>query len=120
MSSEERKAWLSVKNVLRNFLENHKSKPDKRYVNEALTQFHGLNVNMPLKIRFLLSHLDFFPGKMGSFSDEHSGRFQPDIATIEKKYQGKWSTSSLADYCKSLIRDDPIIKHVRSSKGRTF
>ena len=40
LSSEERKTWLSVKNVIRNFLRNHKSKYYKWYVNEMLTLFH--------------------------------------------------------------------------------
>ena len=52
--NEERKDWLSVKNVIRNFLGNHKSKDYKRYVNKMLTQFQGLNVNMSLKIHFLV------------------------------------------------------------------
>ena len=120
LSSDGIKAWLSVKNVIRNFLGNQKSNHYKRYVNEMLTQFHGLNVNTSLKLHFLHSHSDLFPGKLKSVSDEHGERFHQDIATIEKRYQGKWSTSSLADYCWSLIRDDPIKKHVRSSKRRTF
>ena len=115
LSSEDGKAWLSVKNMIRNFLENHKFKHNKRYVNEMLTQFHGLNVNMSLKIHFLHSHSNFFPGKLGSVSDEHGERFHQDIATIEKRYEGKLSSTSLVDYCWSLIRDDPIKKHVRSS-----
>ena len=65
LSSEERKAWLSIKNVIWNFLGNYKSKHYKRYVNEMLRQFHGLNVKMSLKIHFLHSNLDFFPGKLG-------------------------------------------------------
>ena len=73
-----------------------------------LTQFHGLNVNVFLKIHFLHSHLDSFSGKLGSVSVEHGERFHQDIATIEKKYHGKWSTSSLTVYCWSFIRDDPI------------
>ena len=80
---------------------------------------------MSLKIHFLHLHLDFFPGKLGSVSDEHGERlhgerFHQHIATTEKRYQGKWSTSSLADYCWNLIRDDPIKKHVRSSKRQIF
>ena len=85
-----------------------------------LTHFHGLNVNMSLEIHLLHSYLDFFPVKLGSVSDEHGERFHQDIATIEKRYQGKWSTSSLADYFWSLTRDDSFKKHVRSSKRRTF
>ena len=120
LDTEERKAWLSVNNVIRNFLGNHKSQHYKRYVNEILTEFHGLNVNMSLEIHFLHLHSNFFPGKLGSDSDGNGERFHQDIATIEKRYQGKWTTSSLADYCWSLIRDNPIKKHVRSSKRRTF
>ena len=97
LSSEGRKAWLSVKKVIRNILGNHKSKHHKRYVNEMLTQFHDLNVNMSLKIHFLHSNLDFFPGRLGLVSDERGEIFHQDIATIEKRYQGKWSTSSLTD-----------------------
>ena len=75
---------------------------------------------MSLKIHFIYSELDVFPGKLGSVSDEHGEHFFQDIATIEKRYQGKWSTSSLADYCWSLISDDRIKKDDRSSKRRTF
>ena len=66
---------------------------------------------MALKIHFLHLYLDFFPGKLGSVSDEHGEGFNQDTATIEKKYQGKRSTSSLAYYCWSLTRDDPFKKH---------
>jgi len=31
-------------------------------------------------------------------SDEHGERFHQDIATMEKRYQGKWYTTMLADY----------------------
>ena len=75
---------------------------------------------MSLKIHFLDSHLDFFPEKLGPFNDEHGERFHKDIATIEKRYQRKWSMRSLADYCCRLIRNDPIKKHVHSGKRRKF
>ena len=75
---------------------------------------------MSLKTHFLHSHFDFVPGKLGSVRDEHGERFHQDIATIEKRYQGKWNTISPADYCLSLMRNDPIKKHVRSSKRQTF
>ena len=37
------------------------------------------------------SHLDFFPENMGAVSDEHSKKFHEVIATIEKRFKGKWS-----------------------------
>ena len=67
-------------------------------MNEMLTQFHDLNVNMSLKIHFLHSHSDFFSGELESVSDEHGERFHRDIATIEKRYQGKWRTSSFTSF----------------------
>ena len=57
LGSEERKVWLSVKNVIRNFLRNHTSKNCKRYVSTISTKFHGLNIKISLKIHFLHSHL---------------------------------------------------------------
>ena len=54
--SEGRKAWLFVKNLIRNFLRNHKYKHYKRYVNEMLTQFHGLNVNYWEEISGLMEY----------------------------------------------------------------
>jgi len=56
---------------------------------------------MSLRIHFLHSHLDFFPGICGMVSDEHGERLLQDIATMEPRYQEKWSTAMpmLADYC---------------------
>ena len=50
---------------------------------------------MNLKIDFLESHLDFFPENLGEVSDEHGERFHQDIMTIEKRYQGKWTSGML-------------------------
>jgi hypothetical protein len=52
---------------------------------------------MSLKVHFLDSHLDFFPENLGAVSDEHRERFHQDISNMEKRYQGKWSLSMLAD-----------------------
>jgi hypothetical protein len=66
---------------------------------------------MSLKIHFLHSHLDFFPDNLGAVSDEHGEQFHKDIAAMEKRYQGKWSPSMLADYCWTLKRDVPQAKY---------
>jgi hypothetical protein len=62
---------------------------------------------MSLKTHMLNFHLDFFPDNCGMVSDEHGEHFLQEIATIEKRYQGKWSTSMLADYCWMLTRNSP-------------
>jgi len=71
---------------------------------------------MSLKIHMLHSHLDFFLENCGMVSDEHGKRFHEEITTMEKKYQGKWSTSMLIDYCWSLARNAPEQLHKRQAK----
>ncbi|UYV71050.1 hypothetical protein LAZ67_8001542 [Cordylochernes scorpioides] len=53
---------------------------------------------MSLKIHFLHSYLDFFPDNLGAVSDEHAERFHQDISSMEKRYQGKWSSGKSAIY----------------------
>jgi hypothetical protein len=57
---------------------------------------------MSLKIHFLESHLDFFPESLCEVSDEHGERSHQEIMAMEKWYQGKWTSSMLADYCRTL------------------
>ncbi|KAJ8868214.1 hypothetical protein PR048_032023 [Dryococelus australis] len=47
---------------------------------------------------FSTSHLDFFTDNCGDVSDEHGERSHQDISAMEKRYQGRWSSSMLADY----------------------
>jgi hypothetical protein len=71
---------------------------------------------MSLKVH----HLDFFPENLGTVSDEHGERFLQDIYNMEKRYQGKWSLSMLADYCWTLKRDVSQATHSRKSATVTF
>jgi len=70
---------------------------------------------MSLKIHFLESHLGFFPENVGEVSDEHGERFHQDILALEKRYQGKWTSSTLAGYCWKLKRDVPDAKYRQKS-----
>jgi len=54
---------------------------------------------MILKIHFLESNLDIFPENLGEVNDEHGERFHQDIMAMEERYQSKWTSSILADYC---------------------
>jgi hypothetical protein len=67
---------------------------------------------MNLKIHFLESHFKFFPENLGEFTDEHGERFHKDM-TKEKRYQGTWTSSMLADYCWKLKTDVPDGKYQR-------
>jgi len=72
---------------------------------DLLTSYKAMGCNMSLKIHFLESHLDFFPENLGKVSNKHGERFHQVILATEKKYQGKWTSSMLADCCQTLKRD---------------
>jgi hypothetical protein len=82
--------------------------------------YKAMGCNMSLKVHFLDSHLDFFPENLGAVSDEHRERFHQDIYNMEKRYQGKWSLSMLANYCWTLKRDVLQVTHSRKSTTVTF
>ena len=93
----KKNAWLSFKRICKDFLGNHKSANYQDVVHDLLTLYKAMGCNMSLKIHFLESHLDFFPRKSRQISDEHGKRFHKHIMTVEKWYQGKWTSSMLAD-----------------------
>lgn len=75
---------------------------------------------MSLEVHFLNSYLDFFPENLGAVRDEYEERFHQDVSTLEKWYQGKWSTSVLIDYCWTLRTDVPQVKYSSKSSTVTF
>jgi len=99
LNKTERSAWLSLKRICKNFLGNYKAANYQDAVQDLLTSYKAMGCNMSLKIHFLESHLKFFPENLGQVSDEHGERFHQDIMATEKRYQDKWSSSMLADYC---------------------
>jgi len=79
-----------------------------------------MGCNISLKIHFLESHLDFIPENLGEVSDEHVEGFNQDILATEMRYQGKWTSSMLADCCWTLKRDVPEANYWRKAKASTF
>ncbi|GBM44531.1 hypothetical protein AVEN_217811-1 [Araneus ventricosus] len=120
METDERKAWESFKLVFTSFLGNKKD-PNYKYIVEEMTEnFKILGCSMSFKVHFLDSHLDYFPGNLGAVSEEQSERFHEDIKERERRYQGKWNVSMIADNCRMLQRDNPCKVHKRKSDKRTF
>ena len=64
--------------------------------------------------------LGFFPENLGEVSDEHGERFHQDIMVMEKRYQSKWTSSILTDYCWTLKRDVPEANYRRKLYASTF
>jgi hypothetical protein len=111
LQGDEKKAWDTFRLVSTNLLGNIRAENYKELIDDVLSLYHKLGYKMSLKIHMLHSHLNFSPDNCGMASDEHGERFHQEIATMEKKYQGKWSTSMLADYCWTLTRNAPEQLH---------
>jgi hypothetical protein len=120
MNESESNAWLSFVEVVQNFLGNHKSLNYRELVENMLSAFHSLGCNMSIKLHYLYNHLDRFPENLGDFSEEQGERFHQDIKTIEERYQGRWDTHMMADYCWGLKRDCSDQVHARKSHKRKF
>lgn len=120
LEGDEKAAWQAFKSVVAGFLGNHKDPNYKSLIDSLLVAYEAMGCNMSLKMHFLHSHLTFFPDNLGDVSDEHGERFHQDISRMESRYQGRWSPNMLADYCWTLIRDDPDTKHKRKLVKRKF
>jgi hypothetical protein len=120
MEDNERKAWISFKSIITNFLGNHRSPDYERVVDELLQNFQALGARMSIKMHYLSSHLDYFPENCGDVSEEQGERFHQDIRVMEERYQGRWDVNMLADYCWCHKRDVPNVKHARKSLPTPF
>ncbi|GBL86818.1 hypothetical protein AVEN_96050-1 [Araneus ventricosus] len=120
METNEIKACKSFKLVFTSFLGDKKDPNYKYIVEEMIKNFKILGCSMSLNVHFLDSHLDYFPENLGALSKEQCERFHQDIKEMERRYQGKWNVSMIADYCWMLQRYDPYKVHKRKSDKRTF
>ena len=120
MNDVELEAWKAFVLVVKNFLGNSKARNYAELVNNMLTAFRNLGCNMNVKMHYLFSHMDRFPGNLGSMSDEQGERFHQDLKEMETRYQGRLDAVMMADYYWNLMRDLPAAKYSRSSKKRNF
>lgn len=120
LNKAEQEAWQAFIWTCENFLGNHKALTYKDGIQNLLNAYNKLGCRMSLKIHFLHSHLDFFPENLGAVSDEQGERFHQDIQLMEKRYQGFWNDSMLADYCWMLYRDVPNKFYNRKSFSQHF
>ena len=120
MASVELTAWNSFVEVVHNFLGNHKSDDYENLVRQMIRNFQALGCRMSIKLHFLDSHMDYFPANLGAYSEEQGERFHQDITSMEKRYQGQWNVSMMADYCWSLKRSNTAVYHRRKSLRKPF
>ncbi|CAH2989105.1 unnamed protein product [Chilo suppressalis] len=109
LTNTELDAWLSLKAVIKG---NHRAENAEQLVNDKIKAYEKLGCRMSLKIHFLHFHFSFFPSNLGVVSDEQGERFHQDVKKLEERFQGRWDTTMLGDYCWRLKREDHS-KHKR-------
>ena len=119
MDEKEKATWISFCEVVSKFVGN-KDPNYRKIVGDMLEAYNELGCYMSMKMHFLFSHLDYFPENLGFLSEEHGERFHKDVQEFERRYQGRWSISMLADYCWMLKREIPEDKYKRKRSRRTF
>ena len=103
-----------------NFLGNKKHQNYKAIVKNLLDKYKELGCNMSLKVHFLDSHLDVFPKNLGAVSEEQGERFHQDMKELERRYQGHWDVSMMADYCWMIDRTNSEKAYKRIATRRGF
>ena len=120
MNEVKLEAWKAFVLVVKNFFGNNKDRNYAQLVNNMLPAFRNLGCDMSVKMHYLFSHMDRFPENLVSKNDELGERFHQDLKEMETRYQGRWNTVMMADYCWNLKKDFPAAEHSRSSKKRKF
>ena len=120
MTKLELEAWKAFVLVVKSFLDNNKASNYEELITNMLYAFKSLGCNMSIKMHYLFSHIDQYPENLGAISDKQGERFHQNIKEIETRYQGRWDTAMMADYCWTLKRDIPSAVHSRISKKRKF
>ena len=120
MTTVESDAWNAFASVVSNFLGSTRAENYKQLVESLLMTFQKLGCNMSVKVHFLHCHLGYFPENLAAVSEEQGERFHQDIKTMERRYQGRWNTNMMADYCWCLKRDCCDNFCSRKSKKRKF
>ncbi|GBL98463.1 hypothetical protein AVEN_263467-1 [Araneus ventricosus] len=80
LTKKEAAAWTSFKELAKKTSsEITKRKTTGKSSITCFKAYKTMGCNMPLKIHFLHSYLEFFPENLGSVSDEHDERLHQDI-----------------------------------------
>lgn len=98
LTKNELNAWNSFISLCDNFLGINRSRNYKAVVTKFLDSFQKQGIKETVKIHFLSAHLNYFPDNVGKLSDEQGERFHQEVSKIEKRYQGRWNKTMLADY----------------------
>ena len=105
--------------ICKDSLRNHKAANYQDVMQGLSTLYKAMGCNLSLKIHFLESQL-VLSQKISAKPVTNGERFHQNILAMEKRHQGKWTASMLADYCWKLKRDVPDAKYRRKAYSSTF
>lgn len=106
LNEEQAIAWDAMKMVFENVLGKHRAENFKVLVEDMLTAFEAIGMNVSLKIHFLICHMDWFAAQSPTESDQEGERFHQVCKPMEARYKGKDLQSMMADLCWSLYESE--------------
>jgi hypothetical protein len=106
LNKTDRNTWLSFKRSFNDLLGNHKA-GFVDFVQSCGMQYESENPLSGVTLAL------FSPENLDEVSDGHVESFHQDIMAMEKRYQGKCTSSMLVDYCWTLKMDVPGAKYRR-------
>ena len=95
MKSVEQDSWVCLKNVTEKFLVNYRDSNYATIVEKRFQNFQKISSNVSLKIRFLHSHLDYFPEILSKMSKGQNEKSQKDMECMENAIN---DTGMFSDY----------------------
>lgn len=99
-------AWNCLKAVIENCMGVHRVENWQMLINEMLRAFDYINVQVSLKVHFMICHLDWFERLIPTEADEDGERFHEVAAPLDNWYSAKKLDSLLADLCWDLFNED--------------
>jgi len=120
LKPKEKVAWQSFRDVVENFLGNHKRDDYKDLVKNLVVNYGRMGCRMSVKLHFLHGHLEIFRDNMGNYSEEHGERFHQDMKQMETRYQGRYKSSMMGDYIWTLIRESDVEPARKSRRSTHF
>lgn len=68
-----------------------------KILTRSLVMLAGFNIS--IKLHFLHSHLDKFPGNLVDLNEEQEDKFNQYVNVMEERYQDRWDKHMKAKYC---------------------
>jgi hypothetical protein len=101
----ERNAWLSFRRIC-NLLGTQKQRTIRMLCRICWLRTKLWDAIRVWKSTYWGHTLNFFPPEnLGEIRDKHGEKFHQDIMAKEKRYQGKWTSSRLEDFCWTMKSD---------------